>query len=44
MEEPVCKEHEKYWCPYCNHQYMKVIRGVFSTEKIDGEKPEDEKP
>ena len=43
MDYPVNKEHEKYWCPYCHHQYMKIIRGVFSTEKLEGEKPEDEK-
>jgi DNA-directed RNA polymerase subunit RPC12/RpoP len=42
MDYPVCIEQEKYWCPYCRYEYRKNIRGVFSTEKLEGEKLESE--
>jgi len=42
MDYPVCTEQEKYWCPYCGYEHRKNIRGVFSTEKLEGEEPESE--
>lgn len=44
MGYPVGKEYEKYWCPYCGHEDTDLIRGTFSTRKLEDEKLEDVKP
>jgi hypothetical protein len=39
MGYPVCSERESYKCPYCGYVDYRSIRGTFSTEKIEEEKP-----